>query len=278
MWDVLSNTTVKFSFQRLFPTVLACCPHNEKIVAVGLKSGLIYIINLVGKGDIIYKLRGHDKEIQSLSWCPISYNVFKATDIFEEFLLASGCLNREIYIWRAGSDGKSEIKFQVPKSLKLKKNSNLNYGNNFSSLVVYWHDAYTLYFSSNFGELLFFDIWLFVNKESQTSESKINNSLLQFLKIEHHFHSKALFAIAGAQNFEDVNIILHTDLEIKSDIKFKTQSNAKHITKLSFINNDSEIVKWKVKTSENNSLVIFSFYFKIAIDFYFHIIFYSNKI
>ncbi|KAK6643241.1 hypothetical protein RUM43_004746 [Polyplax serrata] len=253
-WDTLSNTTVKFSFQKLATTTIASCPHNEKLVAVGVKSGLIFIINLTGNGDIIYKLRGHDNEIQLLSWCPIAYNIFRPDEVYEEFLLASTCQSKEVFIWRAGSDGKCELKIHIPTSPISKRDGDQcrpKLGNSFSFTALLWQEAYKLYLSSNFGELLFFDIASYLSKAPKNVEVKINKQSLNFFKLGHHFHCKGLFAIACSPQAGD--IILYNDAEIKSHLKLK--ANGKHSIKR---NNDSEIncdIRWKVEKSEQPQLL-----------------------
>uniref|UniRef100_A0A8B9H898 Gem (nuclear organelle) associated protein 5 n=1 Tax=Astyanax mexicanus TaxID=7994 RepID=A0A8B9H898_ASTMX len=49
---------------------LACSPHNENHVAVGYKDGMIVLIDISKKGEVIHRLRGHDEEIHALAWCP----------------------------------------------------------------------------------------------------------------------------------------------------------------------------------------------------------------
>lgn len=71
-------------------TCVACCPHNSNIQAVGLKGGLIYIIE---KETIIYKLRGHNEEVVSLSWCPSDMNVLNGNEK-RDLLLASGAKDK----------------------------------------------------------------------------------------------------------------------------------------------------------------------------------------
>lgn len=58
-------------------------------MGVGCKNGLIYIVSFQRKGTIVYKLRGHDTEIVSLSWCPSAENVM-SENRNKDFLLASG--------------------------------------------------------------------------------------------------------------------------------------------------------------------------------------------
>jgi gem associated protein 5 len=81
----------KISLGKLLPTCMACCPHDENVLAVGSKSGLVYIIQ---KETILYKMRGHDKEVVSLSWCPSQMNVLNG-DNKKDILLASGAKDRQ---------------------------------------------------------------------------------------------------------------------------------------------------------------------------------------
>uniref|UniRef100_A0A671U1A3 Gem nuclear organelle associated protein 5 n=1 Tax=Sparus aurata TaxID=8175 RepID=A0A671U1A3_SPAAU len=47
---------------------LTCSPHTWSTVAVGYKDGMIVLIDLSKKGEVIHRLRGHDDEIHSLAW------------------------------------------------------------------------------------------------------------------------------------------------------------------------------------------------------------------
>ncbi|XP_024865472.1 gem-associated protein 5 isoform X2 [Kryptolebias marmoratus] len=51
---------------------LSCCPHSWKSVAVGYKDGMIVLIDVSKKGEVVHRLRGHDNEIHSLAWSPVS--------------------------------------------------------------------------------------------------------------------------------------------------------------------------------------------------------------
>ncbi|NXT75798.1 GEMI5 protein, partial [Zapornia atra] len=62
--------------QQFFPeprTVfcLACSPHHENLVAIGYKDGMVVIIDISRKREVIHRLRGHDDEIHCLAWCPV---------------------------------------------------------------------------------------------------------------------------------------------------------------------------------------------------------------
>lgn len=93
VWNVARNITQQISLGKLTGTCLSSCPHNSDLVAIGTKSGLVYVIDIRGVGKIIYKLRGHDAEISCLSWCPIATNIATGTDS-KDLLLASGAKDR----------------------------------------------------------------------------------------------------------------------------------------------------------------------------------------
>ncbi|XP_060517514.1 gem-associated protein 5-like isoform X2 [Cylas formicarius] len=79
VWNVVLNQTRELSNlfdSKVVITCLSTCPHASWLTAFGLKSGLIVITDLRGSGKILYKLRGHDKPVVSLSWCPVPFNIF----------------------------------------------------------------------------------------------------------------------------------------------------------------------------------------------------------
>ncbi|XP_077182554.1 gem-associated protein 5 isoform X3 [Paroedura picta] len=69
-WHNRSNS------QQFFPEprtifCLTCSPHHENLVAIGYKDGIVVIIDISRKGEVVHRLRGHDDEIHSLAWCPV---------------------------------------------------------------------------------------------------------------------------------------------------------------------------------------------------------------
>ncbi|GCC37940.1 hypothetical protein chiPu_0016450 [Chiloscyllium punctatum] len=105
---------------------LSCSPHNENQVAVGYKDGMIVIIDINRKGEVIHRLRGHDGEIHFLSWCPqlcepqflsdatsdtLGLNGELMTeDTAKDCFLASGSRDQTIRIWNA-TKGKGRFHF-----------------------------------------------------------------------------------------------------------------------------------------------------------------------
>ncbi|NXO29148.1 GEMI5 protein, partial [Cisticola juncidis] len=62
--------------QKFFPeprTVfcLTCSPHHENLVAIGYKDGMVVIIDISRKREVVHRLRGHEDEIHCLAWCPM---------------------------------------------------------------------------------------------------------------------------------------------------------------------------------------------------------------
>ncbi|KPJ10542.1 Gem-associated protein 5 [Papilio machaon] len=71
-WDLNSNVIKTYrNFLKIFrPTSMSCSPHIPLNVAIGTKQGVIFVADLTGAGKILYKVRGQDDEIVSVSWCP----------------------------------------------------------------------------------------------------------------------------------------------------------------------------------------------------------------
>jgi len=68
---------------------------------------------VLGTGKLLRRLRGHNSEVVSLAWCPVSYNVLQPENLQEDMLLASGAKEKSIFIWRAGGNG-YEIVLNLP--------------------------------------------------------------------------------------------------------------------------------------------------------------------
>jgi hypothetical protein len=69
---------------------------------------------VLGAGRLLRRLRGHNSEVVSLAWCPVSYNVLRPQDLQEDMLLASGAKEKSIFIRRAGGHGHYEIVLNLP--------------------------------------------------------------------------------------------------------------------------------------------------------------------
>ncbi|XP_038056324.1 gem-associated protein 5-like [Patiria miniata] len=70
-WNHVSGKSKEFTPEKRHIYCLASCPHDGTFVAVGYKTGLVLIVDISGKGQIIHRLRGHDEEVHSVCWSPI---------------------------------------------------------------------------------------------------------------------------------------------------------------------------------------------------------------
>lgn len=136
---------------------------------------MIVIIDVSRKGAVVHRLRGHDGEIQALSWCPQlcdgrilgrSENVAEADwqngDVLKEeserfCALASGSRDQTIRIWNC-TNGKGMVTLKLPQ---LKRRGAADVGTKERIwLAVHWpRNSPTQLVSSSFGgELLLWDL------------------------------------------------------------------------------------------------------------------------
>ncbi|XP_030649137.1 gem-associated protein 5 [Chanos chanos] len=106
---------------------LSCSPHNENYVAVGYKDGMIVLIDVSKKGDVIHRLRGHDDEIHALAWSPQPHEevLYNRTEENTEVTngvgdgdgtgcyLASGSRDQTVRIWSTAR-GKGVMTLKLP--------------------------------------------------------------------------------------------------------------------------------------------------------------------
>ncbi|KAL2748138.1 gem-associated protein 5 isoform X1 [Vespula maculifrons] len=181
-WNVSFNTCYPISLGKLTATCLSVCPHDCNLVAIGSKAGLVYIVDTHGTGSIRYKLRGHDTEISSLSWCPVEHNILN-NENSRDLLLASGAKDKSIFLWRAGGDGRYQLEITLPNapldSRQHRSKSSVSTGNWIS---VCWAEPKLLLTSSFWGELLAWDL-------------KTLNKNKPLCKVVHACHNRTLFSI-----------------------------------------------------------------------------------
>ncbi|KAB5548648.1 hypothetical protein PHYPO_G00058010 [Pangasianodon hypophthalmus] len=105
---------------------LSCSPHTENYVAIGYKDGMIVLIDISKKGDVIHRLRGHEEEIHALAWCPdpqedtlysrpednadVSSGL---ADVQQGGYLASGSRDQTVRIWSTAR-GKGVMTLKLP--------------------------------------------------------------------------------------------------------------------------------------------------------------------
>ena len=79
VWDITTHQTRCLSLSKNSIFVLNSHPSLEDIVAFGCRQGLVYIVNIIGKGKVIHKIRAHDEDIYGIDWAPteIIHELFK---------------------------------------------------------------------------------------------------------------------------------------------------------------------------------------------------------
>ncbi|KAM4727035.1 gem-associated protein 5 [Anableps anableps] len=105
---------------------LTCSPHSWKSVAVGYKDGMIVLIDISKKGEVMQRLRGHDNEIHSLAWSPLigedalytraeDHEATNGVSAGEESgcFLASGSKDQTVRIWSTAK-GKGVMTLKLP--------------------------------------------------------------------------------------------------------------------------------------------------------------------
>ncbi|XP_044225520.1 gem-associated protein 5 [Thunnus albacares] len=105
---------------------LTCSPHTWSCVAVGYKDGMIVLIDVSKKGEVMHRLRGHDDEIHSLAWSPLAnentlYSRPEDTEATNGITageekgcyLASGSKDQTVRIWSTAK-GKGVMTMKLP--------------------------------------------------------------------------------------------------------------------------------------------------------------------
>ncbi|KAK2882258.1 gem-associated protein 5 [Channa argus] len=124
-WYNTGDTTSFFPEPRTI-FCLTCSPHTWNCVAVGYKDGMIVLIDVSKKGEVMHRLRGHDDEIHSLTWSPVDREdfLYSKPEDFEASTgasaegergcyLASGSRDQTVRIWSTAK-GKSVMTLKLP--------------------------------------------------------------------------------------------------------------------------------------------------------------------
>nr|CAD7447477.1 unnamed protein product [Timema bartmani] len=208
-WNLNTNSTQRLTLFKLRAMCLACCPHKADTIAVGSRTGLVFVIKNKDGGQVLYRMRGHDSEVVSIAWCPVSYNIFKQSKteqlLSRDMLLASAGKDRDVYIWRAGTDGQCQTKFNLPVTPVATMESSDHYrsgGSNAPSLGMFrmclrWPDPSTLLTSTAWGEVL---KWRLTATGEDTahkgSQKPVKDKLSKNYQLLHNVHLRGLFSIA----------------------------------------------------------------------------------
>ncbi|XP_041050023.1 gem-associated protein 5 [Carcharodon carcharias] len=199
---------------------LSCSPHNEDHVAVGYKDGMIVIIDINRKGEVIHRLRGHDGEIHFLSWCPqlcdkgilghsdttsetegLNGKLLKE-DTAKDCFLASGSRDQTIRIWNS-TKGKGVMTLKLP-SLKRRGGTDMGIKERIWLTVLWSRTRVTQLVSSSFGgELLLWDL---------TKSGKQKWTLLGSSS-EGQNHSRIVFNLSSVSLQDNSELLLSTSMD-----------------------------------------------------------------
>ncbi|XP_053147146.1 gem-associated protein 5 isoform X2 [Hemicordylus capensis] len=166
--------------QQFFPEprtifCLTCSLHHENLVAIGYKDGIVVIIDISRKGEVIHRLRGHDDEIHSLAWCPVlgeesicsrqeelqdttTRGVTDEADLMKGYCLASGSKDQTIRVW---SCARNRVLFTLKLPFLKRRGGGVEPAvKERLWLAVHWPQSHpTQILSSSFGgELLQWDL------------------------------------------------------------------------------------------------------------------------
>uniref|UniRef100_A0A8C4H196 Gem (nuclear organelle) associated protein 5 n=1 Tax=Dicentrarchus labrax TaxID=13489 RepID=A0A8C4H196_DICLA len=121
-WYHTGDTTSFFPEPRTI-FCLTCSPHTWSTVAVGYKDGMIVLIDVSKKGEVMHRLRGHDDEIHSLTWSPLASEDIlygrledsegKQCAVPKGCYLASGSKDQTVRIW-SSAKGKGVMTLKLP--------------------------------------------------------------------------------------------------------------------------------------------------------------------
>ncbi|XP_048399577.1 gem-associated protein 5 isoform X2 [Stegostoma tigrinum] len=218
-WWYNKNDTRHFFPEPRTIFCLSCSPHNEDQVAVGYKDGMIVIIDINRKGEVIHRLRGHDGEIHFLSWCPqlcepqflsdmssdtLELNGELTTeDATKDCFLASGSRDQTIRVWNV-TKGKGVVTLKLPSLKRRGGGTDMGIKERIW-LTVHWsRTCVTQLFSSCFGgELLLWDL---------TKAGKQKWTLLGSSS-EGQNHSRIVFNLSSVSLQDNHELLLSTSMD-----------------------------------------------------------------
>uniref|UniRef100_A0A4W2I569 Gem-associated protein 5 n=1 Tax=Bos indicus x Bos taurus TaxID=30522 RepID=A0A4W2I569_BOBOX len=202
---------------------LTCSPHHEDLVAIGYKDGIVVIIDISKKGEVMHRLRGHDDEIHSIAWCPLSGEdclsinqeenseepempngkVITQTPVTKGCYLATGSKDQTIRIWSC-SRGRGVMTLKLP-FLKRRGGGVDPTVKERLWLTLHWpKDQPTQLVSSCFGgELLLWDL----------TQSWRRKYTLFSGSSEGQNHSRIVFNLCPLQTEDDKQLLLSISMD-----------------------------------------------------------------
>ncbi|XP_031206724.1 gem-associated protein 5 isoform X3 [Mastomys coucha] len=202
---------------------LTCSPHHENLVAIGYKDGIVVIIDISKKGEVIHRFRGHDDEIHSIAWCPLSGEdclsinqeenseepdipngkLIAETPITKGCYLATGSKDQTIRVWSC-SRGRGVMVLKLPFLKRRSGGVDLTVKERLW-LTLHWpKNQPTQLVSSCFGgELLLWDL----------TQSWRRKYMLFSSSAEGHNHSRIVFNLCPLQTEDGKQLLLSTSMD-----------------------------------------------------------------
>ncbi|XP_006165160.1 gem-associated protein 5 isoform X2 [Tupaia chinensis] len=200
---------------------LTCSPHHDDLVAIGYKDGIVVIIDISKKGEVIHRLRGHDDEIHSITWCPlpgedclsinqeensepeIPNGKFTAQTVTKGCYLATGSKDQTIRIWSC-SRGRAVMVLKLP-FLKRRGGGIDPTVKERLWLTLHWpsNQPAQLVSSCFGGELLLWDL----------TQSWRRKYTLFSASSEGQNHSRIVFNLCSLQTEDDQQLLLSTSMD-----------------------------------------------------------------
>eukprot|EP01080_Neovahlkampfia_damariscottae_P001924 gene1924-1064_t len=215
IWKNISKYTTQTlsNFQFLNNTImtLKVSTFDSNIIAIGYKNGVIIILNLLNF-DILFKLYGHEDEIQSLSW---KYSM-------KNKILASSSKDKTIRIWKL-----NENDFECCSILKLSNNEKrMNKNENTTcwiSLKFNQHFKNILISSSCLNDQSGNDInlieWTINDENGKIEKKKIFLNAHKRLIFSLNFHLKQKYLLITSSMDREIRIWNLKDLKSKYIIR-----------------------------------------------------------
>jgi len=173
-WDLRTNRTRKLYYGKNCVFSLALHPEDVDLVGFGCKHGLVFIASLSGTGRTIHKMRGHDEDVYSVSWCP------KPTDS-NIWRLVSSSRDKTLRVW-SQTEGKSGVTLKLPQQ-------GGGRGKGFQQqayITCKWLDEHRILSSGEGGDLLLWNISAIKDKKEHVKPDVL-----------HREHSRSLFSICS---------------------------------------------------------------------------------
>ena len=191
IWDTFAQQTRGLTLSKNTILVMKAHPVHHELLAFGCRLGLVYIVNINGRGRIIQKIRAHDEDIQGVDWCHESI-----PDIFEnlEFLkdddnrhniIAVSSRDRSLSIWSLKTGG-ILAKLKIPST----------YRNDSPWITMKWFSQSLILVSGAQGELCQWDLSKLTKKSFDNNMVMKSDGSGEEFKVLHCEHQKNLYCMA----------------------------------------------------------------------------------